>query len=365
MDKTRITSHQLFAMTANYSCGTSIIIASASLAGIAKQDAWICTILTPIFGVFFLWMYHYLASLYPDKSYIDVIYCVFGKWIGGFISIAFVFACLLNVPQIIWYVGNFITTQSLINTPAYAVNTVILVALVIGILYGIETIVRASEIFIYIVSFMLILAFAMVSPNAKFENILPVFERGIIPVLKGAILLSSYTTWPAIVLNMIYPLSVSNVKNARKPLFMGYLWGSFIIFMCNFMSILVLGSSIASNSAFPTYVLAKEINVGIVFTRMEAVVAGAWIITLFSKALLYFYGGIIGISQLLGLKDYRRIVVPLGLILAVFFTIVYPDSIYEAKWDTTTWVLWIGTFAVVLPIVILIVSIIKNKMRVR
>lgn len=131
MDKTRITSHQLFAMTANYSCGTSIIIASASLAGIAKQDAWICTILTPIFGVFFLWMYHYLASLYPDKSYIDVIYCVFGKWIGGFISIAFVFACLLNVPQIIWYVGNFITTQSLINTPAYAVNTVILVALVI------------------------------------------------------------------------------------------------------------------------------------------------------------------------------------------------------------------------------------------
>ncbi|NMM63738.1 endospore germination permease [Clostridium sp. P21] len=365
MNKTRITSHQLFALTVNYSCGTSIIVVSASLAGIAKQDAWICTILTPLFGLFFVWIYYYLASLYPNKSYVDIICSVFGKWCGSFISAAFVFICLLDVPQIIWYVGNFITTQSLINTPIYVVNTVIIIAVVIGVLYGIEAIARASEIFIYIVSFMLILAFILVSPNAKFQNVLPVLEKGIIPVLKGAVLLSSYTTWSLIVLNMIYPLNVSNVKDIRKPLFIGYLWGSFIIFMCNSMSILVLGSNIAANLSFPTYALAKEINVGIVFTRMEAIISASWIITLFFKALLYFYGGTIGVSQLLGLKDYKKIVLPLGLISTVFSNIVYPNSTYEAKWDSTTWVLLIGTFAVVLPIVILTIHAIKNKMRIK
>lgn len=365
INKTRITNHQLFSLTANYSCGTSIIVVSASLAGIAKQDAWICTILTPLFGLFFVWMYYYLASLYPNKSYVDIICSVFGKWCGSFISAAFVFICLLDVPQITWYVGNFIKTQSLINTPIYAVNTIIIIALVIGALYGIEAIARASEIFVYIVSFMFILSLMLVSPNAKFENLLPVLEKGITPALKGSVLLSSYNTWPLIVLNMIYPLNVSNIKNARKPLFIGYLWGSFIILMYNIMSILVLGSNIAANSAFPTYLLAKEINFGIVFTRMEAIISSSWIITLFFKALLYFYGGIIGISQLLGLKDYRKIVLPLGLISIVLSNIVYPNSIYEAEWDGTTWVLWIGTFAVVLPIVILIISIIKNKMRVK
>lgn len=363
MEKARITSHQLFALTASYTCGTSIIIVSASLAGIAKQDAWICTIVTPVFGLFFIWMYLYLASIYPNKSYIDIINSVFGKWIGGFISAAFVFICLLDVPQITWYVGNFITTEGLINTPAYVVNIIVTIALVMGILYGIEAIARASEIFIYIVTFMLILAFMMVSPNAKLENVLPVLEKGIVPVLKGAILLSSYATWPFIILNMIYPLNVSNIKNEKRPIFIGYLWGSFVVFMCNIMTILVLGSNIAANEAFPTYLLAKEINVGIVFTRMEVIVSAAWIITLFLKTLLYFYGGLVGLYQLLGLKDYRKIVLPLGLIFAVLTNVVYPNSTYEAKWDTTTWVLWIGTFAVVLPILILIITIIKNKIR--
>lgn len=365
MDKVRITSHQLIALTANYACGTSIIIVSAGLAGIAKQDAWICAILTPSFGLFFIWMYNYIAVLYPGKSYVDIIYAVFGKIFGSFISAVFVFFCLLDVPQITWYVGNFITTQSLVNTPIYAINTIILIALVMGLLYGIEAIAHASEIFAYVVTFMLILGLMMVSPNAKVENLLPVFEKGVTPVLKGAILLSSYTTWPLIIFNMIYPLNVKNMNGARKSLFIGYLWGSFIIFMCNGMSILVLGSDTAANLAFPTYVLAKEINVGVVFTRMEAIISAAWIITLFFKALLYFYGGVIGISQLLGLKDYKRIVLPLGLIFVVFSNVVYPNSTYEAEWDSTTWVLWIGTFAVVLPIIILIISIIKNKMRVK
>lgn len=361
MENTKITSHQLFAMTAIYSCGTSIIIVSAGLAGLAKQDAWISSIITIFFGLFFVWMYAYLGSLYPDKSYIDIIRLVFGKLLGNVISAAFVFICLLDVPQITWYVGNFVRSQYLNETPINSIYALMIIALVIALLFGIEAIARSSEFFILIVSFMIILMVIMVSPNAKVDNILPVLEKGIVPVLKGSLLLSSYMTWPLIVLNMIYPSHFNHIKNARKSLFLGYLWGSTIIFFCNIMAILVLGSSIAASSQYPTYLLAKQINFGMVFNRVEAIVSVTWIVTCFFKTLIYFYAGVIGLSQLLGLKDYRKIVLPLGLIALVFVDVVYPNGNYEAEWDSTVWILWIGTFGVILPIVLLVVSRIKLR----
>lgn len=355
MKKTKITNHQLFALTVSQVCGTSIIIVSAGLAGIAKQDAWISVLLTPVFGMFFIWMYSYLGSLYPDKSYVEVICSVFGKWIGGFIAGVFIFLCLLDVPQITWYVGNFIVLEHLRRTPIYVINAVMTIALVIALLYGIEAISRSFEILVYIVSFLLLLSFILVSPNIQINNVLPVLEKGIIPVLKGSFLLSSYTTWPVIVLNMIYPSHFDNIRISRKALFLGYIWASIIIFLSTVMSILVLGSSVSARSQFPIYILVREINIGIIFTRMEAIISGVWIITLFSKTVIYFYGGVIGFSQLIGLKDYKKIILPLGLICLVYSDIVYKDAMYEAEWDSVTWVPWIATFAIVLPIVLIII----------
>jgi spore germination protein KB len=280
--------------------------------------------------------------------------------LGNFIAVAFVFICLLDVPQVTWYVGNFITTQYLTEIPMYVINAVTIITLTIALLYGIEAIARSAEIFIYIMSFMIILTLVMVCPNADVRNILPVLEKGMTPVLKGSILLSSYTTWPIIVLNMVYPLHTGNIKSPYKPLLLGYLWASAIIFICNIMSILVLGSNVAAQEQFPTYMLAKEINLGTIFTRFEAIIAGAWIISLFFKAALYFYGAVMGISQVLGLKDYKKIVLPLGLISIVFSDIVYPNGNYEAQWDSTTWIVWIATFAVILPMVILSITAIKK-----
>lgn len=365
MEKFKLTTHQLFAMTANYTCGTSIIIVSASLAGIAKQDAWISAMTTPIFGLFFIWLYYSIGKEYQNKTYIDIIYSVFGKWIGSIISIGFVFICLLDVPQITWYVGSFMTSQYLITTPKYIIYVVIIIALAIALLYGIETIARSSEIFIYIVTLMLIFTFIMASPNAKIENLMPILENGMLPVLKGSLLLVSYTTWPIIIFNMVQQINISDGKSTFKPLIYGYLLGSIIIFLCTLMSILVLGSIISSRYQYPVYLLAKEINIGTFFTRLEAIITGAWIITLFFKILMYFYAGIIGLSQLLGIKEYRKIVLPLSLILLVYSDVVYTDSIYEAEWDSSTWILFIATFAVILPIVILIITKIKKIIKMR
>ena len=60
MDKNKITNHQFFCLTAGGAFGGAVIVISPILAQVAKQDAWITTIVTPIYGVLiilFLWYF--------------------------------------------------------------------------------------------------------------------------------------------------------------------------------------------------------------------------------------------------------------------------------------------------------------------
>lgn len=360
MEKTKISSLQLGALTALVTCGGSLITIAAGVSGKAKQDAWISIIVSTIIGLLFFWIWSYLGSLYPDKTFVEMIQIVLGKWIGGFIAVNFVFLCFLSVPQLSWYMSNFMTTQSLYNTLPYSIDLVYILVCTIALLYGLETFARASIIFLCISSFLFILAMLLSLPNAKIDNLFPVLENGITPILKGTLPLLSFLTWPSILFMMIFPKNVNNIKASKKAMFMGYLWGSFLVFISILMSTMVLGSSFSAKSQFPIFQLSKEINIGSIFNRLEAVTAGAWIITLFAKIIMYFYAGVIGLSQLLGLKDYKKIVLPIGLITLVLAEVVYPNTAYSSKWDGSTWVFWIATFSVILPIVLLMGSFLKK-----
>ena len=63
----------------------------------------------------------------------------------------------------------------------------------------------------------------------------------------------------------------------------------------------------------------------------------------FMIGLLFFYAGATGLSQLIGLKDHKRIVMPLGLITLVLSGVVFPDAVYQANWVNLVWLPYITT----------------------
>lgn len=363
MDKIKITNHQLFSFTANGSIGGSVLVISAMAASVAKQDAWIAALLTPVFGLPVIWLYWFLGSQYTGMTLVGMIYDLFGKWIGFIIVVGFVFFYFTTASRVVWYIGNFISTQAMPETPANVIDALFLAAIVIGVLFGIETIARASELFLYFASTLFFIAMILVLPNAKIENLQPVLENGLIPILNSTILLSCFLTFPLIALMMIYPIHLNNVIEAKKSLIKGYLWGGCIIFTANLMPILVLGSKITANLRHPVYILAKEINVGIIFTRLEFIVTASWIVTTFVIGILFFYAGVAALSQLLRLKTHKRIVIPMGLIIMVMSWIAYPNIPYEANWIATVWTPYVITYGLILPILLLIVFLIKKQVQ--
>lgn len=360
MKRIKISNHQLFSLTVNYTCGAAIIVISSGVTALAKKDAWISVLLTVVIGMFDIWLMSFLAGQYQNRTFIEMIEQIFGKFIGRIVACGFIFYCLELCFQMPWYIGNFMTIHAMPETPEIVINLIFIIVIVIAELYGIETIARASEIFIYVFSSLFILTIILVLPNAKIDNLLPVFEKGFAPALKGTLLLLSSLTFPVIALMMIYPFYTSDAVESKKSFFKGYLFAGLMYFLSITTSILVLGSTITASSKYSIFLLAKEINLGIIFNRLEFIVAIVWIITLLTKGIVYFHSCVIGISQLLGLKDYKKIVLPFGLIVLVMSEVVFSDSIYQANWVKVFLIPFSVTFGFILPLSMVIVFIIKK-----
>lgn len=350
----------MFALVADYTIGTTVLSIISGVAGYAGRDAWIVALVTPFMGLPVLWMFFYLNKLFPGKTLVEIIQDVFGKWVGWIVSAYFVFfLCFLSVSEVVFYMGNFVKSEYMTETPLYAFNTLLVITIAVGLLYGIETIGRSSEIFLYIISFLILLTILLDLPNIKTDNLFPVLENGIAPVLKGCLYLNSFLALPLIVFAFFYPLNVADVQKSRKSFFGGYFWASFLGFLCTIMSIFILGATITAKTNYPTYLFSKEINISSI-TRFEGFITFSWMFAEFIKVSIYSYAGLVGFTQLFGLKGYKKMVIPIGISILVFSGVVYPNIAYQQKWDSTTWVVSVGTFGFVLPAALIIGKKIKD-----
>ena len=360
MNKEKINNSQVFALVADYTIGTTVLSIISGVAGYAGRDAWIVALVTPFMGLPVLWMFFYLNKLFPGKTLVEIIQDVFGKWVGWIVSAYFVFfLCFLSVSEVVFYMGNFVKSEYMTETPLYAFNTLLVITIAVGLLYGIETIGRSSEIFLYIISFLILLTILLDLPNIKTDNLFPVLENGIAPVLKGCLYLNSFLALPLIVFAFFYPLNVADVQKSRKSFFGGYFWASFLGFLCTIMSIFILGATITAKTNYPTYLFSKEINISSI-TRFEGFITFSWMFAEFIKVSIYSYAGLVGFTQLFGLKGYKKMVIPIGISILVFSGVVYPNIAYQQKWDSTTWVVSVGTFGFVLPAALIIGKKIKD-----
>ncbi len=359
MEKNKISDHQLFALTALTSLGGSVLVISTPVAGVAKQDGWISALIAAIFGLLMVWMFCYLSSQYPGLTFIGLMKRILGKWVGSVVGIGFVFFCLHTAATVPWYISSY-ATFTMHETPQSVPLAVVIIAIVVALLYGIEVMGRISELFWLFFTVMFFGAILFLLPHIKLENVQPILENGIVPVLKGSVLISNFTVFHLVNLMMVYPINIDDTHQAKKAMLKGSLWANFVVFISILMSILVLGSAITAHLTYPTLVLFKEITIGDVLTSLEHVISIIWLLSEFVITTSLAYSGTLALSELLGITDYKRIVIPMGLVIGALVLVMSPNAIYQAAFISTQWPPFSITFGFVLPILLLLVYLIKK-----
>lgn len=359
--KERVSLRQFTILVALYSIGTSILIIPASLAAIAKQDGWIAALLGIGVGLLLAWLYSAVGDLYPEKSLYETIERILGKWIGKAIILFFAFFCTVTAAEVIYFIGNFITTQILHVTPMQYINILFVLVVAMGIHIGIESVARSSEILFPVFIFLFAVLVVFVTPQVHIERIQPLFEIHFKSMVWATMYFASVFSFTPVLLLMVYPGGSHGSRKARRGYLIGTVLAGIVLTLIILLCTSVLGADMTGRQMYPSYALAKKINVGQFLNRIEIVMAILWFITIFYRVSFYFYGAIMGLKQVFNLKNYRSLVLPLSMVIAVLSLIVNPDIAQSEEYNRTTWLPFVSTFGFWIPVLLLVVHAFRRK----
>lgn len=359
-EKEKISQRQLTVLVMMFFIGSSILISPSGLAFEAKQDAWLAAILSVCIGLLIVYLYVSLSNRFTLMTLAQYSELVLGKWMGKLVSLLYSIYFFILSSLVLRNLGDFLTIYDLPHTPIETIHILFLLLVVMAVRLRVETFARTAEIFFPFVILIALFVVILIMPQIHLTNMQPVFEGGIKPIIRGSIPLLGTPIFELVVFLLILP-AVNRKKGEKTGFLKGYLLGGSIIIIYSMLTILVLGVDISTRKIFPTYVLAKQINVGDFFQRLEAIVSILWFITIFIKITICFYASAICMAQSLKINDYRILILPLSMIMIVLSLVAYPNTTYFLTVIGSTWPYIASVFGLFLPLLLLIISFLTKK----
>lgn len=316
MEKSKISTRQLFSLMVLFEIGSAIVV---GLGMKAKQDAWLAIILGMVSGLVLFFVYGYIFYQYPKLPLTSCIQKILGRYFGTLLAFFYILYFMYIASRVLRDFGELIVTTTLDGTPLIMVNLLIVLAVGYGIYLGIEVLGRAGEIF-FMVMITLVLFFGslvFISDLPKIENLQPVLEGGLKPVLATVFPLTlTFPFGEMIVFNMFLPY-LNKPKEGIKTGLYAIMLSGFLLSSIIAINISVLGAHSAANATFPLYKTIQKINIGNFIQRLDIIAIITLIIGGFFKIGIFSYGAVIGLGDLLKVKKHDKLIYGVSIVILI------------------------------------------------
>ncbi len=326
----------------------------------AKKDAWLAFSLAIVMVLPLVNIYARLHHIFPDKDLFDIVEICFGKFIGKGIIIVFIWYTFFWVADVLVNYGQFIRVVSLHDTPQTIPIIVMCFLCAWGIKEGIEVLGRWGELLLIIPIIATFTMIALSIPNMDINNILPMFYKGIKPIIKG-----TFTAFESpLAQTVVFTMAFSSFKKKKSPYkvyTIGLLIGGIYMLIITCTNLLVIGVDSATSVVYPSYGTASRIDIGYILQRIELLVFTTFIMGGFIKVSILLLCTCKGITKIFGFKDYRFIVMPISLLVINVSYFQYDSIMHYMEFNEEIWPYYFLLLQVILPIIILITAEIKKK----
>lgn len=358
MKPKQISPGQMLILTFGLTVGTSILVTPSGLAHIAREDAWLASLFSLFINILLVSLYILLSRMYPGKNLFEINEAVMGKWIGKLLSLLYLFYFLILTGTLLGNLGFFLTSEMMPETPIEAVQIIFLLAAIMCARLGTVILARVSELmFPWVVILFLILVLALL-PQIEWNHIKPVLEAGPMPPLKAGY---HSAMFQELVVMLVFLSMSSGGKKAEAGLLGGSLLGAMILTTVVALSVLVLGIEQAENATFPTYALAKTINVGNFLQRLEGILITIWICTFFIKISLLYLSLLKGLEKVFELSDTRPFITPLAILFLLVAWHTYINTVYVADIIQHVWAGYAQVHLLLIPLALALVGFVRTR----
>lgn len=350
----KISARQLALLVMLFIEGTTFTIIPSRIAAEAKQDAWIVAIIGTGVALLIAWLYGSIGNHFEGKSLIEAIQSTFGQWLGAIIALPIIFYTLMLSSLVFANISNFVDARMLTNTPLEVTEMLFILLIITGARLGIENIARTTEIMFPIFVILVLIFVSGVLPDVQTDNLLPIFESGLEPILRATRVIISFPFAEIFLFLMIFPF-VTGKQKIRKGFIAGTLLGGNLLFVGTIVSLLVLGSFETAHHIYPSFAVSKKIDIGNFIQRIEMVTVFAWILSSFVKLSICFYSLLLILQQLMKLKEKNFLTFPLGMLLIPVANWISPNSAVNISVTSKQ----MGNFSIIMLLFVLVIGLIS------
>ncbi|MDB5084041.1 MAG: spore gernimation protein [Bacilli bacterium] len=362
LERGRISKVQFSMILVIIVIGTSIMLVPSLSISLGGRDGWLAPAGAGAIGLLVLFTIIGLTKLFPGQTPVEYLKTLFGKWIGGLFTLVLIMLMLRLFAITLRQLSDFVNTVALPRTPPEVVILLAIAVIYYGVRKGLEVISRVTEIVLIIELVQLVVSvIAFATKDIEWDHLVPLFEHGILPFLRSTVLISGWFG-EYIVAAFLIPF-IRLKKGTTKAGIIGVSVTTLLLVISNIFTLGIFGEVIGGRLEYGLYEVARYISIANFFERIDPIVMGVWIMLMYCKLTIFCYTTSLGVSQLLGISDYRPMVGVVCLIGAILSQQQFRNVAEMGEYLTGPSAMYTFFLEVIVPLIILGYAMLRKRMK--
>mgnify|MGYP005838885343 CR=1 FL=1 len=358
--KVQISNGMFMSLIINMVYAKAIGLTQGTMAREVGNDIWLATIISAVQGALIMLLIVMIIRRMPDGDIVQQSERLLGKWFGKLISLL-VFVFFLGAYGSI--MATFVYHLRDYFLPEAPVVIFIIVAVLIGsygIFFGIEVIARMALVGVFSILALNILLIMGSISEFDIRELLPTFQSGFVKTIWAS--RHNDTDWAmaTMMAAIILPL-VREKETWGKSGIAGIIYGGLFVVMWPILEVGVLSAEVTGQYIISCMQMARSAQIGLFVHRYEMIMVAFFAISNLTQIMIALLCGSVAAQKMIGIKDYRPMIIPVALIFGGFgFWFVF-DHQRAMQLLETTWVTVGVSIAIFVPLVIWLVGLLFKK----
>ncbi len=326
---------------------TGVLTLPARLAGLAGPDAWLATIAGAVVALAGALVIGALAMRFPGQNLLQYLPALLGKGPGMTLGLAYVGFWLLQAASVTRTSAETVKQFLLPSTPLEVIIIYMLLVVIYLVQAGIQPIARVAESLAPVVVLPIVAIILAAFQTVELTNLMPVLAEGIVPVVKGGLLVAGAFQGMAAAL-MLVPF-LRPPHKAPPAVASGVGLVALLVTALMIEALGAFGMETARTLIWSTISLVKTVEIPTGFLdRFDILFVGFWVAVAFASLGIHYYLVSLGLASLLGFRDHRAWVYP--LLPLVYFLAMLPRNLAQVLAAEGGMILLAAVFLYFLPI---------------
>ncbi len=360
LEKGKISCNQTIWLLICLVGATALLFLPSLTASVSGRDSWMTAIVATLTGFYLVMVITMLGNIYPGQNLFQYLKSILGTWAGGALGFLYIFFLVHTNSVVIREFGHLMNTIVLQNTPEVVLSVILVLLSAWSVRGGLEVLARAVEFFLPVVIVLFLITLVLTAPDMKLDNLFPVLENGFMPVIHASF---NPIAWrgEVIVLAIILPFLARPSSGGKC----GYIavTGIGLLLVLDALTHTAVFGPMVETMTFSSFSLARQIQIGGFFERIDAVIVMIWVMGMYGKISLFYYVIVLGTAQVTGIKDYRPLVLPMGVLLLAVSYRVADSASGIIEYISGSFPYFAFVFEYLVPTLLLLIAVLKKKQK--